>query len=359
MAPTFGPFGVYPPTLGGNEYYGWSVAISSTTMIVGATLSNGSAGVAHKFSSTGDYLGLITAPDATAVDYFGARVACSDTHIAISAPYDDDGVVNSGSVYLFQIDGTYVTKVQSSFISSSGYFGINGLAMDENYVIASQHRYNSNTGITMVFDNSGGGKFSVQHNDPAINDYFGYDADIADGFIVVGAYMKATHGAAYIFTDTGSQVAKLLPSDPSGSAMRFGYSVGVSDNTVVVGAPYADGIVGAVYVFQTDGTFLFKIAGASDSISGDQFGFDLDISSVQNKIIVGAPYRDANAFDSGAVYTFQLDGTEIQRSYGKLSQQYFGYAVAISDTSQPAVGAYFDYSLTGSRTGGAYLVPDP
>ena len=89
-----------------------------------------------------------------------------------------------------------------------------------------------------------------------------------------------------MFTEPGSgwadmtQTAKLTASDGAADD-DFGYSVSISGNTVVVGAPYAtvggNSDQGAAYVFTEPGsgwanmTQTAKLT-ASDGAAGDEFG---------------------------------------------------------------------------------------
>ena len=322
-------------------------------------------GIAYYFDRTGNYLGDLTAvnwngnalvDDSTHVDRFGAAIACSDTHILVCSQYDDGSTTDIGSVYLYQIDGTFVTKTTTSIIFPASQAGASGLAMDANFYVVGMPLYLTNSGLVFVYDLTGTELFTIQNNDNAINDYFGWDLDIADGYIVVGAYGNSGVGAAYIFTDTtGTQMAKLNPVNPT-SNMRFGYSVGVSNGKVVVGAPKHNG-QGAVYVYSINGSFLFMIAGASDTLAGDDFGWAVDISDAQNQIIVGAPmYNTPTLVNCGAVYIFDAtSGAELKRYYGTKSNHNYGLEVAISDTIA-VVGTIKDSGFNGAQTGGMFLL---
>ena len=109
-------------------------------------------------------------------------------------------------------------------------------------------------------------------------------------------------GAAYVFrtTDGGAtygQVAKLTASDAA-SGDRFGVSVAIDGDTVVVGASGAAWMsTGEVYVFRTtDGGATYdQVArlAPSDAGSGDLFGtFSLSFGSfvaiAGNTVVVGA-----------------------------------------------------------------------
>ena len=87
-----------------DDYFGWSVAVSDTAIVVGAHYDddNGdNSGSAYIFNTDGTYVTKITAPDGAASDWFGYSVAASDTAIVVGAHYDDDNGSNSGSAYIW------------------------------------------------------------------------------------------------------------------------------------------------------------------------------------------------------------------------------------------------------------------
>jgi hypothetical protein len=93
-------------------------------------------------------------------------------------------------------------------------------------------------------------------SDGAAGDQFGFSVGVSSDTIVVGASLATVdgnpqRGAAYVFVGSGgdwTQVAKLTASD-GGAGDLFGYQVAVSGNTVAVGSPRNDAFNGAVYIF--------------------------------------------------------------------------------------------------------------
>ncbi|MEM8781337.1 MAG: FG-GAP repeat protein [Planctomycetota bacterium] len=91
------------------DAFGWSVAISGTTALVGAVADDDndpSSGSAYLFdTTTGLQIGKITAADGAANDQFGVSVGLSGTTAIVGARFDDnDNGRNSGSAYLFDTD---------------------------------------------------------------------------------------------------------------------------------------------------------------------------------------------------------------------------------------------------------------
>jgi hypothetical protein len=89
-------------------------------------------------------------------------------------------------------------------------------------------------------------------SDGAANDLLGDSVAISGSTAVVGAEGTATNtGAAYVFTGSGgtwSQQAELTASDAAPSD-SFGWSVALSGNTAVVGAPSDNRFKGAAFAF--------------------------------------------------------------------------------------------------------------
>jgi hypothetical protein len=227
-------------------------------------------------------------------------------------------------------------------------------------------------------------------------DNFGISVAISGDTIVVGAYSEDSSatgvngvqwnndaqlsGAAYVFVRNGttwSQQAYLKASN-TGPDM-FGWSVAVSGDTIVVGAPYesssATGVdgdesndaaegAGAAYVFVRNGATWSQQAylKASNTGLGDGFGSDVRVSG--DTVVVAAPYEDSSsagvegdgrndgADGAGAAYVFVRNGTTwSQQAYLKASNtgtgDQFGTGLAISGDTI-VVGAVFeDSSATG------------
>lgn len=155
----------------------------------------------------------------------------------------------------------------------------------------------------------------------------------------------------------------------SGAGDELGYTMALSGDTLVIGAPYEDGSAtivngapdddrpdtGAAYVFRRTGDTWAQEAylKASDNVAGDSFGQRVAISG--DVIAIGAPYRDQDAtvIDSGAVYVFRRgdDGTWTEEAILAASNagaaDNFGWGIAVQGDIL-AVGARAeDSSATG------------
>ncbi len=180
-------------------------------------------------------------------------------------------------------------------------------------------------------------------------------------------------GAAYVFARTGSgwqHVAELTASDGADGDF-FGFAVGISGNTVVVGAPdHAVGgsfQQGAVYIFVRPSTGWSDMTETaeltvSDGQVGDRLGYSLAIQG--NTVVSGAANASPNgSTDEGAAYIFVEPNTgwattsqfnaELAASDGSLYDQ-FGWSTAMyGDTV--VIGAYG----TNGGSGSAYVFVKP
>ncbi|WP_437292909.1 thrombospondin type 3 repeat-containing protein [Sorangium sp. So ce426] len=197
-----------------------------------------------------------------------------------------------------------------------------------------------------------------------ISDYFGWAVDIDGDTAVVGAPYEATDvGAAYIFVRSGSTWShqqQLLPRNRT-EARSLGYSVAISDDTVVVGAHYGDSDgtdLNAAYVFVRSGSTWTQQQELirSDGTVANGFGYAVAVSG--HTAIVGTPYDDDNGTDSGSAYVFVRSGSTWAQQQKLLPRDgapldNYGRSIAISgDTA--VIGMPFDDD-NGTESGSAYI----
>lgn len=179
------------------------------------------------------------------------------------------------------------------------------------------------------------------------------------------AYVFVRNPDALPCSETGSadpwcQEAKLLASD-AGDKDRFGFWVAIDGDTVVVGARQDDDAgsnSGSAYVFVRSGTTWTEEAKltASDATAGDRFGTSVAISG--DTVVIGAGEADGVGVDSGAAYIFTRAGT-IWSEETKLTAadaaegDSFGHYVAISGDTALMAAQYDDDK--GNNSGSAYL----
>ena len=133
--------------------------------------------------------------------------------------------------------------------------------------------------------------------------------------------------------DQYAQIAKLTASDAAASD-NFGYSVAVDGDTVVIGATGA-GTGGAVYVRRTSdgGATYVEVAKltASDAASGDRFGVSVAIDG--DTIVVGANSDDDAGSSSGSAYVFRT--TDGGTTYGQVAKLTAADALRATTSAAP------------------------
>jgi hypothetical protein len=205
-------------------------------------------------------------------------------------------------------------------------------------------------------------EIELEASDGGAFDDFGEAVALADTLAVVGAPRDiAGSGSVYVFARSGAiwtEQAKLRASDSAPNS-RFGISVAISGETLVVGADRDDaagGNAGSAYVFVRSGTAWSEQAKlvAGTTGPGDYFGTSVDIDG--DTVVVGA-----NQFSSGsgAAYVFVRSGTSWSEQAnltpaGVTSYDSFGQGVAVSgDTA--IVGASRDDTVHGVQSGSIFV----
>lgn len=109
---------------------------------------------------------------------------------------------------------------------------------------------------------------------------------------------------------------------------------------------------GAAYIYDINNAtqtieFVQEVSKDS-SVQGDNFGFSVAISG--DYAIVGAPgYSDGETLSIGAVYIFQKDSNDWDLfSPTPRQNSFFGWSVAVNSNGVIAVGAPGDRALKGS-----------
>ncbi len=351
------------------SYFGYSVSISGSNIIVGAygnsedenginTVSY--AGAAYIFSynsATGNWeeVNKIVASDRASRDYFGYAVAISGEFAIVSAASDDEDengentLSAAGSVYVFKYNSTENIWIQSQKIVASDRGGNDcfgrSVAMDGTNVIIGSYR---------------------------------------DSEDVSGDNTLTYSGSAYIFryddgSDTWSEIQKIVASD-RGTGDNFGESVGISGDFAIVGAIKEDeNALSETTLTDAGSAYCYQYSSDSDSweqldkvvpasrYAGDYFGGSVAISD--SNIIVGAYANDYDELEenkvtnAGAAYFFEYnDGTTaILKENSK--ENYAVYPNPAKDilnikqntvTTSPAF-AYF-YDITGQLVKSQQLV---
>jgi hypothetical protein len=238
------------------DYFGFRVAISGTTAIVGAFGHASIAGRAYVFTKTATgwkQVAELEGSDTAALDDFGSSVAISGTTAVVGA----DGYGNRAYVFTKTATGwKQVAELEGSDTAALDDFGIS-VAISGTTAVVGADGYGNSAGRAYVFTKTATGwrqTAELKGSDTASLNGFGVSVAISGTTAVVSAttYGHASViGRAYLFTKTATgwrQTAELKASHTG--LWKFVDSVAISGTTVMVGAPSDANLAGRAYVFE-------------------------------------------------------------------------------------------------------------
>ena len=282
----------------------------------------------------GSLIGTLSSGD-NSIKVFGlAPVFPAEAHYVI-------GTYNANRLFNFRQFGpvwTYTGSIVPEALPTSK-FG-SSVAIDGLTAVVGARDYD-NRGAAFVFVRDGveaetwSLQAKLQGLDTNMGNWFGSSVGVSGNTIIVGApnANQDASGAAYIFERIGTtwiQQAKLIASDSTAYRL-FGLTSAISVDSAAVGAPGGD----AVYVFVRSGFAWMEqqiISGAS--------GFGLALALNADTLLVGSPRENSN---TGAAYVYTranslwTEQAQLTAGDGVAGDQ-FGAAVAL-DGNHAAVGA--------------------
>jgi hypothetical protein len=299
-----------------------------------------------------DLLGYKLQPsDGVVFGGFGFSVSISGETVMVGMPLDDDNGSPSGSAYVFQRNGddwVETAKLTASDGAEFDEFG-GAVSISGDYAVVGAREKDDGSGAAYVFYHTGSDWIETAKltpTDASAGDYFGTAVSISGDLVVVGAEhdddRANNSGAAYIFQRFDAdwvEAAKLTASDGVVGA-RFGISVAISGDTVIVGAEFDSPSndeyeSGSAYIFQRsngDWTEVAKLRASNGNVF-HRFGGAVSISG--DTVIVGAVGDDSYGNNSGAAYVFQesegdwVETAKLTASDGA-AYGFFGGSVSIS-----------------------------
>lgn len=297
------------PLLGVQQqaHLGSSVAVDGIYAVAGEpdddTAGTDSGAVKIFDTTTGALLFVLNNPSPANFDNFGFAVAISGTRVVVGAYRDDTGVPDAGSAYVYNLAGPTPTVP------------------------------------VLVLNNP----------TPASGDYFGLSVAISGLRVAVGTPFDGTaasnSGAVYVYnlaSGTPTVPTAILTNPDAGFDARFGSSVALSGQRLVVGAPNDN--TGAV---DAGSAYAYDLLGATPTIpvavlrnpapaSADNFGTSVGISGT--RVIVSADLDDTGALSAGTVYAYDIGTatptvpTHTLDNPSPAATDVFGRSVAISGT---------------------------
>jgi hypothetical protein len=376
--------------ISGDEF-GFSVAVSGKTVVVGASQFNSTkVGAAYVFVEGPNgwtnmtQTAKLTASDGTTGALFGSSVAfAGSSTVVVGAPHATvQGNQLQGKAYVFVKPGngwadmTETAQVTSSDGKANDYFGYSVSGQGNTIAIGAPQSSSQFTGqgAVYVFVKPGSWK-TTSHFTAKLTTSNAHSGDgmgvsvslsrvlLTQKILVAGAAgANSQRGAAYVFVEptsgwqtTSNFNAELTASDGQPDDL-LGNSVAISGNTVVAGAYLAQVggnlFQGAAYVFVegtngwTNMNETSKLT-ASDGHSGDEFGYSVSVSG--KTAIIGA----SNDPSTNAAYVFIKPKTgwvttsSFRAKLTASDASIFGFSVAISGGTVVA-GAIGNQALRGA-----------
>ncbi len=316
--------------------------------------------------------GLFEVTDGNAGDWFGYSVAADGNHVIIGAPDDNN---YTGAAYIYEYnDGIWTrqARLTANDGSAGDYFG-NSVSISYNYAIVGAVGDDNNMGSAYLFRNNDGnwtwyGTFFAPDDDK--DDWFGQSVAISGDCVVVGAFQNdaagINSGSVYVFyrnqpdVNKWGELARLEAADAA-SQDRFGYSVSINGEYIIVGAIGDDSYKGSAYIFKYKNSAWTQLAKltATDGASSDKFGWS--VSTDGHYAIAGARLNDEKGSNAGAAYIFEpneinpdnWDQKAKLTASDAAANDYFGNSVAVG-YGHAIVGAYGNDD-NGSSSGSAYI----
>ena len=352
------------------DEFGNSVAVSGETILIGASGDDKLHGSVYVFLNSGNawyQQQKILTSDGEADDSFGWSMAISGKTAIVGAFLDNNNDTDSGSAYILRIIDPFWGEefpATPSNGTANELFGIS-VSMSGNTAVIGASGANNSQGTAYVYIKNGSNwtlQQTLTSSDGAAGDNFGRSVSIKGDYLIVGANSKAGgKGSAYIFFRTGTSWTeqKILNASDGAAGDNFGISVSIDTGTAIIGASGDDAAKGSAYVFirsETDWLEQPPKLMANDGTAGDLFGESISLNS--NTVIAGAGGDDSS---KGSAYIFIRNGntfTEQQKLtandgiandlFGKSVSVNFDTAIAGANGNNSAKGAAYVFVRNGN-----------
>ncbi|MCW5554740.1 MAG: DUF4082 domain-containing protein [Verrucomicrobiae bacterium] len=300
------------------DYFGWSVTTLGTDRIlVGIPYEDGfglDAGAAAMFDTNGNLLATLTNPSGGTNVWAGETIAVGgdDSLVILGANGDNTGGIDSGAVYLFTTNGTFIGSIFNPTPAISDYFGTSVAALGKDRILIGAYGDNAaglNTGTAYIYHTNGTLLQTILNPTPVPHDRFGVSVCALGTERILVAGMRNDSGPAnaamvHMFTTNGTLVTTFTNPVPESKSL-FGRPVTtVGGDRVLIGSHQAYGDSspdpGRVFMFHTNGTLLATFASPAPANSG-LFGFA--VAAVGTNWVLIGDWGD----NAGKAYMFALN----------------------------------------------------
>jgi FG-GAP repeat len=290
------------------DEFGWSVAISSTSAgsyaAVGATDDNSSYDFVYVYTLSGGKWtqeAALPDPGTSNQDNFGSSVAISSTTLVVGASCVNN---HSGKLLIYQKIHqiwTLQTSESDPAARSDDFFG-QSLAISRNQILAGA------TDMAYVFTETPKHRWyrtGTIPNPGSAKDNFAFNLALSGTTALIGApggvsatniSSPLTSGASYVFILKEKNwllISKLKP--PVGSTgYQFGFSVAIAGNSLLVGMPlYGESKCGRAFVYASSNQKWHLVTHVAEKRCNpnDEFGYSVGEAKASGAF--GAPFANA------------------------------------------------------------------
>ena len=237
------------------DQFGWSLAISGDTAVIGALNETDSenSGAVYIFTRSGTtwtFQQKLTAPPAESNLLFGSEIAIQGNTLVVGSPLDQDG---DGSISIYKRVSGIWSLVQSisnpDLNGADAQFGTS-IAIDQKHLVIGAANYDSGRGSAYIFNQTGDDQWTLsQKFISPIATYgrqFGISVSIENDLLLIGEpdfTNSAWHGGAHLFrlnsaTNVWELEDTITGQYPNfyGGTDYFGIKVQIQDGTLFVAA---------------------------------------------------------------------------------------------------------------------------
>jgi hypothetical protein len=309
---------------------------------------------------------------------FGHSVSIRGETIIVGAPARTAQTLANGSAYIFRFEqGVWVEKAALSAsdevvgqgnrfgfdvsLAPSGEMGVvgapgTGVAAEPGAYV---YRFDGSTWSEET---------KLESSDGLYYDDFGWAVSAHGDTTAVGARdrndIAIDAGAAYVFryaAGVWTEESKLLASD-AGEDRRFGSSLAIAGDTVLVGSPGPlDEQAGAAYEFRFDGMDWLEESVVTPADPGTYTAFGKSVVMSDDLAVIGGRVYDGSSIPPATAYLFRDTGAGWVEEARLLASDYggysFGFSVSLSN-GRLVVGEYADGDV-GSGSGSIFLFSTP
>jgi hypothetical protein len=294
--------------------FGWSVAISGDVIVVGAPGDSSERGAAYVFEHTGTVwtqTRKLTASDASSFDYFGRAAAVSGANIVVGAPGADLSSMNAGAAYVFARSGNNWEETKKLLPPTplmNGEFGAAVAADTGSIVIGSM------SDEVFVFEPSGidwslEKQISAASVGAGSNRTFGSAVSVDGRFVAVGApeSTQSAAGRVFVLDRDKSWASAELGASSAGAGDGFGFSLGLKNRRLVVGAYQLGDNAGGAYFFEYGGEDWSGPTALDGHLPAAMEYMGISVAISLDSIVVGGLGADDDGTESGAAHVWALE----------------------------------------------------